>query len=82
VFVSREEVQDQLAQILVRQLGIDAEQVKPEASLAEDLKADSLDFVELIMELEDEFGVKISDEDALGIKTVGQAVDYVMKNAS
>jgi acyl carrier protein len=80
--VSREEVQDQLAQILVRQLGIDAEQVKPEASLADDLKADSLDFVELIMELEDEFGVKISDEDALGIKTVGQAVDYVMKNAS
>ena len=80
--MSREEVQDQLAQILVRQLGIDAEQVKPEASLAEDLKADSLDFVELIMELEDEFGVKISDEDALGIKTVGQAVDYVMKNAS
>ena len=49
--MSREEVQDQLAQILVRQLGIDAEQVKPEASLAEDLKADSLDFVELIMEL-------------------------------
>ena len=80
--MSREEVQDQLAQILVRQLGIDAEQVKPEASLADDLKADSLDFVELIMELEDEFGVKISDEDALGIKTVGQAVDYVMKNAS
>ena len=51
--------------------------VTMEASFQEDLDADSLDLVELIMELEDQFGVKISDEDAQGIQTVGHAVDYI-----
>ena len=79
---TREEVLDQVKQILVQQLGVDEDQVTPEASFQDDLDADSLDLVELIMELEDQFGVKISDEEAQGIKTVDQAVDYIMANAS
>ena len=79
---TREEVLDQVKQILVQQLGVDEGQVTPEASFQDDLDADSLDLVELIMELEDQFGVKIPDEEAQDIKTVNQAVDYIMENAS
>jgi acyl carrier protein len=74
---SREEIYEQVKGVLVDQLGIEESEITEEASFQEDLDADSLDLVELIMELEDTFGVKISDEDAQGIQTVGQAVDYI-----
>ena len=68
---------DRLKKIVVEQLGVDEEEVKPEASFVDDLNADSLDRVELIMSLEEEFGTEISAEDAERIRTVGDAVEYI-----
>ena len=75
--MTRDEALDRVRGILVEQLGVDEDQVVESASFQGDLDADSLDLVELIMELEDQFDMKISDEDAQKIATVGQAIDYV-----
>jgi len=66
--------------IIVEQLGVDEGKVTPEARFREDLEADSLDLVELIMAFEEEFGGEISDEEAQGITTVGEAVVYLEKH--
>src|SRR6185503_4548092 len=79
--MTREEALDRVRGILVEQLGVDQDQVVETASFQGDLDADSLDLVELIMELEDQFDMKISDEDAQKIETVGQAVDYVTSHS-
>ena len=68
---------DKIREIVVEQLGVDAEQVTPEANFVEDLGADSLDTVELIMAFEEEFGCEIPDEEAEKIQTVKDAVDYI-----
>ncbi len=78
--INREEALERVRGILVEQLGVDEEQVTEDASFQGDLDADSLDLVELIMELEDQFGLKISDEDAQKIATVGEAVEYVVSH--
>jgi acyl carrier protein len=70
-------VADQVRKIIVEQLGVDEEEVTTDASFVEDLNADSLDLVELIMSLEEEFGMEISDEDAEKIQKVSDAVEYI-----
>ncbi|WP_243386818.1 acyl carrier protein [Bacillus kexueae] len=71
------EVLDRVTKIIVDRLGVDESEVKLESSFKDDLGADSLDVVELVMELEDEFDMEISDEDAEKIVTVGDAVNYI-----
>ena len=73
---------ERLKKIVVEQLGADEDEVKPEASFVDDLNADSLDTVELVMEFEDEFELSIPDEEAEKIQTVGQAIDYIKEHGS
>jgi acyl carrier protein len=73
-------IEERLNRIIAEQLGVDESQVTRDASFEEDLNADSLDLVELIMSLEEEFGIEISEEDAEKIKTVGDAIDYVTEH--
>ena len=74
-------VADKVKSIIVEQLGVDEEEVTPDASFVEDLGADSLDTVELVMALEEEFGLDIHDEDADKFKTVGDALTYLKDHA-
>ncbi len=76
--VERAQALSEIQAILVEQLGVDASEVVETASFSEDLNADSLDLVEMIMEMEDKFGVKIPDEEAEKIVTVGDAVNYIV----
>ena len=73
-------VEDRVKKIVCEQLGVKDEDVKPSAAFVEDLGADSLDTVELVMALEEEFETEIPDEEAEKITTVQQAIDYVNKN--
>ena len=73
-------IEERVKKILVEQLGVKEEDVKPEASFVEDLGADSLDTVELVMALEEEFDIEIPDEEAEKITTVQSAIDYVQNN--
>lgn len=70
-------VAERVTEIIVSQMGVSKEQVTPETSFVNDLGADSLDTVEMVMELEEEFDITIPDEDAEQIQTVGQAVKYI-----
>ena len=70
-------VEDKVKQIIVEQLGVDESEVTPTASFIDDLGADSLDIVELVMALEEEYGMEISDEDAEKIRTVKDVVNYI-----
>ena len=74
-------VEDRVKQIIVDQLGVDSGDVTPASSFVDDLGADSLDRVELVMALEETFGIEIPDEEAEKIATVQDAVDYIQKNA-
>jgi len=70
-------IEERLKELIVQQLGVDESAVVPEAKFVDDLGADSLDLVELIMALEDEYGIEIPDEDAEKIVTVGDAINYL-----
>ena len=75
-------IADKVTKIIVDKLGVDPSEVKPEANFTQDLGADSLDTVELIMELEKEFNVSIPDDQAEKIQTVGHAIAYLEENAA
>jgi len=74
-------VDERVKKIIGEQLGVEEDEVTPEANFVEDLGADSLDTVELVMALEEEFGIEIPDEDAEKILTVGKALDYIKEKA-
>jgi acyl carrier protein len=75
-------VKERVTDIVAEQLGVNKEQITPETSFVNDLGADSLDVVELVMELEEEFDINIPDDAAEKIQTVGQAIDYIDKTQS
>ncbi len=75
------EIEEKVIQIASEQLSVDKSEIARETSFQDDLNADSLDIVELVMELEDEFELTIPDEEAEKLKTIGEAIDYIAKNA-
>ncbi|HTK31485.1 MAG TPA: acyl carrier protein [Candidatus Saccharimonadaceae bacterium] len=74
--------EDRVKEIIAKELEVDAKQLNPDAKFIEDLGADSLDIVELVMALEEEFGLDIPDEDADKLKTVGDAMNYLKSHAN
>jgi len=80
--VSDSDIAAKVIAVVAKQLEVEAEQVTPETSFINDLGADSLDTVELIMEFENEFGINIPDEEAENIQTVGEAIKYVEEHMS
>ena len=79
--MAKEEIFDNLKELVVDQLGVEEDEVTMEASMQDDLGADSLDLVDLVMSVEEEFGVKVADEDLENIKTVGDIVNYIEDRA-
>ena len=79
--MAKEEILDKLKELVVDQLGVEEDEVTMEASMQDDLGADSLDLVDLVMSVEEEFGVKVADEDLENIKTVGDIVNYIEDRA-
>ena len=76
-----DETEEKVIEIVAEQMGVDKSEITRETSFVNDLNADSLDTVELVMEFEDEFELSIPDEEAEKIQTVGQAIDYIKENA-
>jgi acyl carrier protein len=76
-----DEIEEKVKKIIIEQLEVAADKVKPEASFADDLKADSLAVVELVLALEEQFKIEIPDEDTEKIKTVGDAINYIKAHA-
>jgi acyl carrier protein len=79
---SREEVVGTMKEVLASELGVEAEKVTSEARFKEDLDADSLDLVEVVLALEEKFGIEIPDDEIAGVKTVGEAADLVISKQS
>jgi acyl carrier protein len=75
------DIEAKVKDIIINELGVEAEKVTPEASFVEDLGADSLDTVELVMAFEEEFGMEIPDEEAERLQTVGDAINYIQAHA-
>lgn len=78
---TREEVIERIRVHLSEELGIDRSKIEEESSFKDDLEADSLDLVQLVVELEDQYGIRITEEQATRIATVGQAIDFVLSEA-
>jgi acyl carrier protein len=79
--MEREEIMDKVKDVIVDQLNVEEDDVTEDAAFIDDLGADSLDIVELVMALEEQFSISIPDEEAENIKTVGDAVDYIKANS-
>jgi acyl carrier protein len=82
LFMSEKSIEEKVKDIIVEQLGVNPEQVTPTASFIEDLGADSLDIVELVMAFEEEFSVEVPDEDAEKLQTVGDVIKYIEEKAN
>ncbi len=80
--MAEKSIEQRIKDIIVEQLGVNPEQVTPQASFIEDLGADSLDIVELVMAFEEEFGVEVPDEDAEKLQTVGDVIKYIEEKSS